>query len=1821
MDNNIILEGGKGGGGAAFSEQDNTLKSNTYVSTLEAIGYGLQGGLVNGLESVYLDNTALVAADGTYNFNDVSVAVRDGSASQTVITGFENIASPVVVNTDVVAATPVQRTVSAASVAAVGVTIRLPNGLYNQNTTNNSLEKTTLRFQIKTKLTASGSFVTVLDKTYNDKTTGPYEETFRIDRPAGTGTWDVQVVRVTADSGASTLRNSLNFAYLVEYEAETLTYNNVALLGVSLNAQGVNASRIPVISADWYGRIIQVPNVLDTKTRVFSGVWDLATFKNDWCNDPAWVLYDLATDTEVGLGLDPNEIDIASFYSASIYNNTQVSFTGSDSVTVYEPRYSFNYQITEAFTAIELLNQVAGAMNATLLWVNGQLTLIQDRPDTFSHVFTNANVVGGRFSRAGTPYDTRYTVANVTWNAPADGFKQRITSVQDAAGIALYGYNEANIAAFGCTSMAQATRYAKHYLYSSLYTPNTISFTAGEVGALVVPGDLIRVYDNVYAGANAAGRLLAGSTTTVLNLDRAVSLSADATVTVWGMDGTLFTDVAITTTGTASTITLTTALASAPTEGAIFQITTNGVSPETYRVMDREEKEPGQFLITAGLYTANKWTYVEGGLALPVPKYSNITAPVVSAPTGLSVYEKNIYTDLSVSRVLHVSWVQPVNQIVTGYRVTYTFNGGTRTVTDVKLPYIEIDAVTGTLSLTVQALSYRGIPSRSAALTYTVVATETTGSTLNAPTTLVVAGTAGTTFTTPDLIVQWTNPSTNGTTKDSVARFKVEVYNGATLLRSQYVEAVPPGQTQTYTYAYDNNVADGGPRRSIIIKVYCQDGSMKLSSAATATFTNNAPAVPSGLTVSGGVGQVFITSTLPTDTDYAGTLVWASLTTGFTPGAGNLVYDGSDSVITIKSLGAGAHFIKVAHYDSFGKDFAGTGLNVSTQQTTTPSAGAGIPSGTTNPGTGAQGDLFFNTTDNKLYRYTGSAWTAAVPTVDLTGTVSTAQIADSALTAAKFASTIKPVEVVATLPTTGNVAGRTVFLTTDSKLYRYDGTNFVATVPTSDLTGTIGTTQIADSALTAAKFASTIKPVEVVATLPTTGNVEGRVVYLTTDNKIYRYDGAAFIATVAGADIAANSITAGQIAAGAIGADEIAANAITTKALLVTGNNLVANSDFATGDYSNWRIWAAPSNQAILAATDVLVPAGAPANYVCRFFFTSASVNIATFAAVSAYSDAGSANDGFDVLPGNVYDVRINAVKSADYVAGSSNVMAYFYKNDGTWTTNLVAITGNPLLTTSWSELKGSFTAPAGALKCWMYVIAQSVTAGSFFWTRLRVKERANADLIVDGAVTAAKIAANTITAGQIASGAITADEIAANAIATSKLLVTGRGAAHNDDPMFTDTSAWTLTGTGTTFNVGTTATGNAGSSYLSNSTGASDARAFSRRMPINPNKTYSLTANVFAGTGNNRNMYIVANFFNAAGTQLATTPNWGGTFSGYIYGAQPTIGVWTEVGGKFGDSVAARPIPATAAFVEVGVWFQYSGAGTSAVQQACQNLRFTEAVESALIVDGTITATQIAAGSITGDRLTANTITAGQIAASTITTSQIAANTIAAGNIAAGAVTTAKLAAGAVTANEIAANTITAAKIAAGTITATEIAAGTITAAKMAAGTITANEIATGTITAAKMTAGTITAASGIIADAAITTAKIGTAQVNTLQLAGQAVTIPLGSTSTTGDASITYTSTGAPVIIIFSTVLIDGANGNYWASSSNLKKGTTTISTIGDSGVTNTSGTQYHALTSCYYDTPSAGSVTYTVNNTIVSGSDVTFSKNTITLIEVKR
>lgn len=167
---------------------------------------------------------------------------------------------------------------------------------------------------------------------------------------------------------------------------------------------------------------------------------------------------------------------------------------------------------------------------------------------------------------------------------------------------------------------------------------------------------------------------------------------------------------------------------------------------------------------------------------------------------------------------------------------------------------------------------------------------------------------------------------------------------------------------------------------------------------------------------------------------------------------------------------------------------------------------------------------------------------------------------------------------------------------------------------------------------------------EIVATLPSTDLFEGRVVFLTTDDKLYRYTGAAWTAAVpavditgtitetqigtdaittpkiaanavTAAEIAANTITAGQIATNAITADKILAGAIT--AAKVGTNEIVAlSANIKDGVIQTAKIgdlqvstlkianFAVNSVSAVQTSTSVVVPAYTTSGTILSLTFT-----------------------------------------------------------------------------------------------------------------------------------------------------------------------------------------------------------------------------------------------------------------------------------------------------------------------------------------------------------------------------------------------------------------------------------------------------------------------------------------------------------------------------------------------------------------------------------------------------------------------------------------
>lgn len=167
-----------------------------------------------------------------------------------------------------------------------------------------------------------------------------------------------------------------------------------------------------------------------------------------------------------------------------------------------------------------------------------------------------------------------------------------------------------------------------------------------------------------------------------------------------------------------------------------------------------------------------------------------------------------------------------------------------------------------------------------------------------------------------------------------------------------------------------------------------------------------------------------------------------------------------------------------------------------------------------------EGRVVYLTTDDKLYRYTGGAWTAAVPATDITGTLADSQIA-----------------AVAASKVTGQL--------TNSQL---------EAIAAAKLTGQITGTQITDGAITTAKIAAgSVTTNEIAANTITAGDIASGTITATQ----------IAAGTITGAKIAAGTIEAGNIASGTITAGNIAANAITSSQLAsnaVTADKISAGS-------------------------------------------------------------------------------------------------------------------------------------------------------------------------------------------------------------------------------------------------------------------------------------------------------------------------------------------------------------------------------------------------------------------------------------------------------------------------------------------------------------------------------------------------------------------------------------------------------------------------------------------------------------------------------------
>lgn len=650
---------------APIKEAPNTLRSRQTIHLVDLLCEGEIEGLVNGAKSIYLDDTPLQASNGSFNFQGVNWSFRRGQASHSPITGFPNVEKTVSVGVQVKDNTPISRTISDPNVTAVRVNLRF-NAMVRQKD-NGQLVGTSVAFAIKVTDDTGTDYATInnVDDTRNirvsGKTVSPYEISYRIELDAGEGPWTVTVDRGTPDNDDdSTINDAMFWSSYTELIDNKFEYPDSAHMGISFDSQLFGRS-VPTRSYEIKGIKCQIPNNYNPETRVYTGTWS-GTFTEAYTNNPAWVLYDLLTNSRYGLGefIDADKVDKFALYDIAQYCDELVD----DGNGGKEPRYTFNGIIQTRREAYDVINSIVSAFQGMVYWGSGSITVTQDKDADPVKLVTPANVIDGEINYTTAPLNAQHSAVLVSWNNPEDGYKSAIAVVEDKALIDRIGYKTLETAAVGCTSEGQAIRYGKWILDTEKNQTEAATYKAGLDHADVRPGDIVLIQDPNIADVEFGGRIKSvtiSTDETDIELDRSVTLSSGQTysISIVMPDNTI-TEADITTSpGTYTTITIDQALSDVPIPGAVWVITASNVAPQKYRVVSVKESDKHLFEISAIIHDPNKYARIESDFKVSATPFTLFPSGPLPAATNLQIQEYLYKAGPSVKSALTLSWQPP----------------------------------------------------------------------------------------------------------------------------------------------------------------------------------------------------------------------------------------------------------------------------------------------------------------------------------------------------------------------------------------------------------------------------------------------------------------------------------------------------------------------------------------------------------------------------------------------------------------------------------------------------------------------------------------------------------------------------------------------------------------------------------------------------------------------------------------------------------------------------------------------------------------------------------------------------------------------------------------------------------------------------------------------------------------------------------------------------------------------------------------------------------------------------------------------------------
>ena len=482
--------------------------------------------------------------------------------------------------------------------------------------------------------------------------------------------------------------NQLVWSGLIEVKKHKPTYPYTAVAGLKLATEFF--PRLPTRAYLVRGMQVQIPSNATVRTGTDHADGSLEFDENkeftgaltdgQWTTCPVCCWHDMLVKSRYGAGdfVDAANISWVDLYPLARYANQLVEVRTTNGETIQEPRFACNTIIGSPQEAFRVLQDLASVFRGMVYWQTNVIQASADHgnldgtPVAPVHLYTNSNVIGGAFEYTGSSLKTRSTCVRVRYNDPENFYKSNFVVVEDRALIDKYGHQIKEITAFACTSQHQAQRMGRWLLAVEELNGKTVTFSTGLQGAVVTPGQVFAVQDELRAGSRLAGRVSAATTTSITG-DQTITLPSgeNAQLTCTLPDGTIETRAITNVNGAVMT---TAAFSTAPLLQSIYSIKTDSVVEQKFRCLSVAENGDGTYAVVGVEHNDSIYATADTGAELTFDDVTVLDEDV-DAPSNVFFNRTDIQVGGSTVNRLQVSW-DSSSPAVVGFDVRYSVANG-----------------------------------------------------------------------------------------------------------------------------------------------------------------------------------------------------------------------------------------------------------------------------------------------------------------------------------------------------------------------------------------------------------------------------------------------------------------------------------------------------------------------------------------------------------------------------------------------------------------------------------------------------------------------------------------------------------------------------------------------------------------------------------------------------------------------------------------------------------------------------------------------------------------------------------------------------------------------------------------------------------------------------------------------------------------------------------------------------------------------------------------------------------------------------------------